>query len=195
VSRTQATLVVIRRHCTCRDKTDGRDQLENIIRSLIAQLAWSADGISLAEAILKEYKDPKELKMIGATLIFDEFLELLQKLIKDQGTLVVIDALDQCCDPLQLLLRLSTLSAGPNGSLRFIFSSRPNVDVPKAFPSPKKLDLDASAGLTEEDMMEFVRSQVIDREELKIGTRLLNGKRPDLEERLIEVVAGRAQGM
>jgi hypothetical protein len=119
--------------------------------------------------------------------------ELLTKLAaRHQRTTIIIDALDECKDYSKLLFLLQRVSNDiSSGSFKFFFSSRPNVNLLPDFPSWEKLELDAERELTSEDMEAYIRTQVMNTE----GRHLLDGKDPELEEKLVETLTYRAQGM
>lgn len=157
--------------------------------SLIAQLAWSPDGSSVAEPVKTLYaNDTGRQDTLNSGL--------LTKLIPPhQRTTIIIDALDECENYSRLLLWLKAASNDSLGALKFFFSSRTNVKLLNDFPSWEKVELDSKKELTVEDMKVYIRTQVQDRETMGIGRRLLGGEYPELEERLIETLTYRAQGM
>jgi len=173
-------------------RTQGQRTLPlDVFRSFVAQLAWSTDGSSIAKSVKTAYGRRKDCQ-----LSLDECSNLLVGLVERyKRTTIVVDALDECENSTSLLLHLKKLWDSVHGVIKFFFSSRKNVDLPENFLPCEKLDLDSQRSLTEEDMMMYVRSQVEEREKLGLGTRLLKGKKPELEERLIETLVRRAQGM
>ena len=120
------------------EKDGEKDQVDRILRSLIAQLAWSGDGVSLADSIMKLHETTKQYRTIGTTITIDSPSTV--QLVTGQATIVLIDALDQYDNPQQLLLNLSQLSAGSDGSLKFVFSSRElrSFKVTGVFPIREK---------------------------------------------------------
>jgi hypothetical protein len=168
----------------CSGKRGQTTNSRAVFRSLIAQLAWSPDRSEIDDSV-KVLHDNKKA---------DEFKpELLVGLAtRHQRTTIIIDALDECEDYSNLLFLLKKTSNGlPSGSFRFLFSSRPNVTLLLDFPSWEKLNLDAGRELTSEDINEYIRTQVLERE----GRRLLDGRNVDLEAKLIKTLIDRAQGM
>lgn len=122
-----------------------------------------------------------------------ECSDLLMRLLKERGkTTFVVDALDECENADELLLHLKN---SHRKSVKFLFSSRNQVKVHNAFPNCGKLELDSHKDLTVEDMKTYVTSQVKERESLRLGRRLLDGRYPELEDTLIEVLIDQAQGM
>jgi hypothetical protein len=87
------------------------------------------------------------------------------------------------------------VSKSATKAIKFFFSSRTNVKLPEDFPAWEKLELDSQKNLTVEDMKTYVQTQVKDRKTMRIGSRLLHGKDEALEDRLVEKLTRRAQGM
>ena len=115
-----------------------------------------------------------------------------------QNTTIVIDALDECQDSEALLLNLQEVSKrirAASKAVKLLFSSRNQVDVDYYFPSCETLRLEHIMAARKEDMVRFVHTQVKEREILRLGSRLLKGKHPDLEDRVINVLVKHSQGM
>lgn len=176
------------------DKGPRGDPVQ-ILRSLVAQLAWAVDGNSISKAVQNEHGVRKEAQRLGAKLTIEECSILLTGLVSNKRVMIVIDSLDQCDDPEKLLLNLRQLANGLNSSVKLFLSSRPEIQVLKVFPRAQKVNLDSSEQATKVDIEDFVRSQVFDRTKLNIGPRLFNGKRRDLEDKLVRVVTNKSQGM
>ena len=103
-------------------------------------------------------------------------------------TVIVIDALDECEDPDDLLLRLKEVEDGNPCRTRLFISSRMHVKVPRIYESSIIVP---TPGGNEADLAFYIRNEVENRK----TRRLLDGKRPDLEGRLIETLTRQAQGM
>jgi hypothetical protein len=99
------------------------------------------------------------------------------------------DALDETDDSNELPLQLKNVSDRVNGKLRLLVSSRMQVDVPRAFPH--SLDVKIILAESSSGMAEYIRSEVTNRK----TRRLHNGREPALEQRLIEFLTLRAEGM
>jgi hypothetical protein len=154
-------------------------------------LSWSIDGLSVAESVKALYLSDQKRK-----LTLKECSELLVSLILPyQKATIVIDALDECLDSTQLLRHLRTISKGTDDRIKFFFSSRKNTSIFAGFPSWIKLELDLQQQATAPDMERYIRCQVRDIEALDMGSRLLDGKYPDIENRLVGTLTNRAQGM
>jgi hypothetical protein len=122
---------------------------------------------------------------------FTKFETLLRVILQSGIKLrIMIDALDECDEPKELLKALR----GPSGALlagiELLVSSRHEVHVDGKFPNAVIVDFGKSE--SESDMITYVTTEVNDREE---DERILKGKYPDLEGRLIEILCRRAGGM
>ena len=103
-------------------------------------------------------------------------------------TVIVIDALDECDDPDELVLCLKEVEDGNPCRTRLFFSSRMHVKVSKIYES---CIIVPTPGGNEADLAFYIWNEVENRK----TRRLLDGKRPDLEGRLTETLTRSAQGM
>jgi hypothetical protein len=127
----------------------------------------------------------------AAGLLPQEQDELLKGILSSGTEIrIMIDAVDECKDWNRLLSALAQASKHPKASVKFFLTSREEVKVDEYFPRTTKKVL--AAKLTQFDMEVFVRGEVFGRERLD---RLLEGKDPELEERLVSALLARAQGM
>ena len=114
---------------------------------------------------------------------------MLRDLISQaKETAIVVDALDECEDPDELLLYLKEVEEGNPGKTRLFLSSRMHVGVSKIYESCLSV---STPGGNKADLGFYVWNEVKNRKK----RRLLDGKRPDLETRLIETLSRQAQGM
>lgn len=172
----------------CSRKQAGRTTSLEVLRSFVAQLTKSIDGSPTSPVIDNEYEDRKQ-----RSFEIQECSELLVRLVKEhKNTTFIVDALDECENADELLLHLRDVH---RKSVKFFFSSRNQVKVGNAFSKYQKLELDSRKDLTSKDMENYVTSQVKERNTLKLGHRLLDGKYPELEDTLIEVLVNQAKGM
>lgn len=173
---------------------DKRSQPCDVLSSLVGQLTWSVDGLAVANSVRRKHEFCQSHRRLDLTI--DECSDLLAGLVDlYQQTTIVIDALDECTDYTRLLLHLKKAAAASQSPLKFFLSSRQNVRVFDVLPRGKKVELDAQRDLTTEDMRNYISTQVREIESFNLGTRLLDGRYPELEDRLVEVLKGRAQGM
>ncbi|KAI9732636.1 MAG: hypothetical protein M1834_003972 [Cirrosporium novae-zelandiae] len=173
-------------------ETQGRSAPLDIVRSLVAQLAWSKDGTSILPSIVEIYNDRKKIGSLignGDQPLRDECINLLKSLsnLCDQ-VIIVIDALDECSDYLLLLEGLYEVQKHSKNIFRFFFSSRMNVELPKYFENP--IILKTNEKTNREDMNTYVNTHLE-----KLSDRVPGGDRPELKRRLMQVLIDRADGM
>lgn len=153
----------------CFRKQAGRTASLEVLRSFIAQLTKSTDGSTTSSMIESMYESRK-----ARPIEIQECSDLLVKLLKEHGkTKFIIDALDEYENADELLLHLRDVC---RKSVEFFFSIRNQVKVDKAFPNCAKMELDVQKDLVMEDMKIYVITQFENRESLRLGNRLLDGK-------------------
>lgn len=174
----------------CSQKQYGRTDSTDILRCLISQLAWSKDGLSIAQPVKAIYDSRGRDRLSGggeATL--EECIDLITELVGSWSrAIIVIDALDECSNAPEVLIALRNIHKRSSTRLKIFVSSRMNIDVLHDLSDCEKVQVDE--GINSGDIEAFVRSEVVNQQR-----RLLDGKRPDLESRLIRVLVTRAQGM
>jgi hypothetical protein len=153
---------------------------DDVLYSLLGQLAESIDGFSVADAVREQYEVtwPRRLP-----------LNVCKKLLKDlavsnQRTTIFIDALDECEDPSRLLNDLKDLYNESGRKFKFFLSSRHSVQIYGDFPSWDKIDLNSGEELTKSDIRTYIEVQVKRRKELGFGDRLCERFRRDIEENI-----------
>jgi hypothetical protein len=175
----------------CSRKRAERNTPTDVLASLVAQLSWSIDGLSVAESVKVLHRSDNKRK-----LTLRDCSDILVSLVLPyQRVTIVIDALDECLDSIQLLRHLRTVSKSTEARIKFFLSSRKNTSIFSDFPAWTKLELDVQKQSTAPDMERYIRCQVQDIEALDMGSRLLDGKYPEIEGRLVETLTNRAQGM
>ena len=114
--------------------------------------------------------------------------ELLVTLMKLRGkTAIVIDGLDECSEPMQLLRSLHQVWKGSN-RLKIFLTSRLDVAVTEVFPKIKTIRSDFAK--TADDIREYIRKELQwkERRNAKVITE-------ELAERMVNILTQRAQGM
>ena len=123
-------------------KSMRRDNVDNVLRSLIAQSAVSTDGGSVSDDVKKRYTRDKRRVLSGFALGSNDCQLILSELIlrqPDTHFTVAIDALDECEDYDALLTLLNSVSSARN--VRFFFSSRLDVRVDNIFKNAKAITI------------------------------------------------------
>ena len=169
-----------------------------MLQSLLSQLALSTDGLSISESITSARENRQE-KHLNA----QECTDLLGGIIRQfRQTTLIIDALDECEEADALLLHREELLAAAGGHifdshylLNVVIFSRHEVVLPNSILQPQIVVLEQHRDHTMQDMEKYIKTQVRDREDLKLGYRLLRGEYPNLEKRLIDILVRQAQGM
>ena len=131
----------------------------------------------------------KEPDRNDAKLTADECVTWLREVTSQaKETVIVIDALDECEDPDELLLYLKEVEDGNPCRTRLFLSSRMHVGVSKIYENCISV---SATGENEADLVFYIRNEV----EHRKTRRLLDGKRPDLEAWLIGTLTRQAHGM
>lgn len=177
-------------YCTKKQGEADGSQTKTVLLSLIRQLAWSADNYSISKVVKDVYDESRvSHESEESRLTIKACISLLTKLISAcQNTTIIIDALDECSDPLELLSDLKEISSSMSG-VKYFFSSRMNVNVHEEFPGCAKVETNSRS---DEDIKFYIETEVKERKR-----RLLNAREDaqDLETRLVEILTRRAQGM
>jgi len=102
----------------------------------------------------------------------------------------MVDALDECDEPYNLMEALKEISDSAPGYLEVLVSSRHIIRVNDVFPDFLQVDVNASA--SKADMKEYIQVEVTEREKYR---RLLGGNDPKTEQRLVDVLNKQSNGM
>ena len=161
-----------------------------ILRSILTQLACPPGDLAAPTLWTDLYmKLDKSPAGNDGMLAADKCVNLLRRVISQGGvSVIVIDALDECEDPDELLLYLKEVEDDNPCKIRLFLSSRMHVGVSKIYESCMSI---STPGGNEADLGFYIWNKVKNR---KIR-RLLDGKRPNLATRLIETLSREAQGL
>ena len=158
-----------------------------VVRALAAQLVLSPDKESIAEEVKLEYEKSISLELAGSEPGYEQSLDILSKLIASRdSTTIVIDALDECPDYLELLGGLKTL-AEQNSNLKLFVSSQFVVRV------STYLELNSNTIRSDqnmEDIKSFIRGEMEKYESLRSG--VLTDK---LSREILNTLSEKAGGM
>lgn len=159
-----------------------------IARALISQLALSPDGKSVAEELKNLYAEAINHGRNGSQLNSEQSWQLLLALIESRdSTVIIIDALDKCPKPAELLSRLRDLSKSCP-KLNLFFSSQAVVSVEEYFPDIKTTTITASKN--SDDIAAFVKGEVEHFEEIRPGLLGAN-----LTQDIIDTLSTHAEAM
>lgn len=178
-------------YCTKKQGEAYGSHPKTILRSLVRQLAWSADNHSISKFVKDIYDECRLSHESGENrFTVRACISLLTTLISTrENTTIIIDALDECSDPLGLLSNLNEISTAVKSNVRLFFSSRMNVDVLEEFPECAKIEVIFES---HEDIEFYVKTEVNSRRLLK---KKENIDVSQLEDRIVKTLTRRAQGM
>lgn len=133
--------------------TEDTNSPKTVLRSLLRQLAWSIDSISIAPIVKERYREAQQARGYGGNeLLADDCVELLTQLIPSHHhTKIVIDTLDECSDFYELLSYLEEIASACQGKVKFLLSSRMNVPVQQVFPESARIEV----GLDSKEDIDF----------------------------------------
>jgi hypothetical protein len=178
----------------CSDSSGQRSSdSTTILRSLLRQLCWSAASTTISEPVQQIYERLKRDRPKDGQLSHDQCKKTLMEIFEHgSGARIFIDALDECDAPNKVLDVLRSIFTAGEGTVKIFATSRTKVQdlASISFPDACFLKIDKSS--TKDDMDVYIQTKVKEREK---RLRLLEGKWPGLEDRLIELLSQRAGGM
>lgn len=198
--KTSLTSIVIQKHLEelkpsaqerlayfyCSEKEQAPTTSLEVLRSVLAQLSWSSDGLTVAEEVKNLYRSSNRLSGAGRP----DHLQCVDLILLFASTCpkvtIIIDALDECADSWTLLTNLAKIDRKSGNNITFFFSSRMHVEVSKYFPRCSTVGPEGNST----DIERYIRNEMAIPDQ-----RLLDGKHPDLEERLVQILIKRAENM
>ena len=176
-------------YCSKKQGLKDGSSPKTVLQSLVRQLAWSTDDLSIAPTVKKRYQDSHKLQGYGQNeLLTNDCIDLLVQLIAShRQTTIAIDALDECSDHYTLLSALERVSVLCKGRVKVLLSSRMHVPVNHTFPQCHQIQV----GLDSTEDIEFYIRTEVDANK----ARLAQCKATDLKDPLIKTLSRRAQGM
>ena len=178
-------------YCT-RTKGEAQDPgttPEAVMSSLVSQLSWSPDSSGIAKQVSDLYATWRDKRPDEARLSLEESSIMIGHLIKScSQTRIIIDALDECSQPYSLLRSLQQVVENSAGRVKLFVSSPINVDVPDVLVDVARVNMQVQD--TSSDLYAYVWKEVKGSKR-----RLLKGREPKLEDKIIETLNSRAQGM
>ena len=118
--------------------------------------------------------------------------QLIKILLSGVRLRVMIDALDECDEPMDLLGSLAEVYKAVPGALEILITSRNKVRVKDIGEFLECQEINLKSSISNTDMRNFINLEVRGAEK---HARLLKGSRPDLEKKLIDVLNKKANGM
>jgi hypothetical protein len=178
-------------YCSRGTDLNSKHSYKSVLRALLRQAAYDPMKGDISQPVLDAY-----IKSGGSSgdlqpFSFIRYEALLHGVLKSGIKLrIMIDALDECDEPEELLKVLRDASRVIPGCLELLVSSRHNVRVNIKLPSAVIVDLGRS--VPETDMVTYITTEVKGPEKEE---RILEGEYPNLEDRLVAILCGRAGGM
>ncbi|KIW94160.1 uncharacterized protein Z519_05476 [Cladophialophora bantiana CBS 173.52] len=168
----------------CSKDETSRNQYQNVLRALLVQAAYDPVSGTISQSVVYAFNENKKF------LSFRKCKELIAGVLKDVKLRIMIDALDECDDPKELLKVLRNLAEIAPGRLELLVSSRHSIHVRERLD--RVVEVDVQQLMPKAEMLTYIETEIKER---KTDERLLKGKRPDLEDRLIVILNERANGM
>lgn len=166
-------------------KTHQPSEPLEILQCLLTQLARSSDGQTLAQPIIEMYKRATPISGSGKPSV-DDCVELLKVLPEGcPRVTIIIDALDECFDWWTLIASLKGIMRGTN-RIRHFLTSRMHVEKKELIPDCATIGPEDNVA----DVKNYIKNEIKNRDR-----RLLRGKFPELEQRLINVMIERSENM
>jgi len=171
-------------------KQNRRSEPVDVFRCLVTQMASTSENPSIAEPIKVMFNERGRDRISGGgEPTMEECIDLMADLTATwPHNTIIIDALDECTAPSEVLDALQSVCTKSPSSVKVFLSSRMNVEIPFHFPDCERIQIDE--GKNSGDIESYIQGEVWGQKR-----RLLDARRPDLEERLIQILTTRAQGM
>lgn len=170
----------------CADQeASGRKSYQVVLRSLLRQAAYDPVRGAVADAVLRAYGHGEN------SFLFSKCEDLFMAIMKEGINLrIVVDALDECDEPDLLLRILQNIAHRAPSQCQLLVSSRPEVQVQRRFVEANIIDVQRHT--TSVDMRDYITKEV---KHPGGDERLFGGDHDDLEDRLIDVLSRKANGM
>lgn len=179
-------------YCTQNTSEPQRAEPDSILRSILRQLTTEISNSSIREPTIKKYQELQEHGFDLRQLTIEEVKVLLQQLLINTPTTIIIDALDECNPKLrfELISTFAQLLEAKNCLVKILISSR-NSRLPNRLATTSTFTIDASQST--DDIDRFVDVEV--RKSIQ-DERLLDGHvSKELEDRIVTTLKNGAQGM
>lgn len=160
------------------------------VRSIMAQLSLSADGITITSALLDRFRATPHRETGGCVLSTEECLTVLRAGLSDDPSkawTIIVDALDECSKPAELLTALKSIVAVNPHTRLFLSSREGNLESVRQQYFPSLSDITITKQ-NDEDIEYFVTNQIAIR---RPGTDLSDTQATELTKVLVD----RADGM
>ena len=144
----------------CSRSSTSTSNSQAVVLNLLRQLACAEDGHTLSSSILEKYERRTQMTLKQLRISRNDLLDLIADVLDEwPENIIVIDALDECEDPNDLLKFLNEL-LGRTQKLRFLFSTRPHIAAQPLITHADQIDEIDVADHTAEDIDEFLKTKL-----------------------------------
>lgn len=139
-------------------RATGRSSVETCLRSLVRQLSWNKTSEEIEPLVEKKYEDFKATHSGDSLLSIGECRKLLKKLTSKRETYIMIDAIDECEKPHELLSQLMDLNEKGHQALHIMLCGRDDLLISDYFD--KCLTIATNSADTSEDQEFYINHEV-----------------------------------
>jgi len=180
----------------CGGLTATKSEPLTVLRSLLAQLACSDNGIDISEHVRHLYESREQrLQRTNPRADVRDCTELLSKVVQERvSAIIVVDGLDECSRPMELLDSFSKIIAeigNDNAQLRIFLSSRMDVEEQKwmeEFLQPKIISIISAE--TSDDIRTFIHTERNKASRRPDPTIIPHAMTQDMENSLFRLASG-----
>ncbi|RDW56912.1 hypothetical protein BP5796_12979 [Coleophoma crateriformis] len=148
-------------YCSRSAAAEDRGDPDNVLRSIVKQLARPTDSIPLPEPVARRYQEIVDSDQ-ERLLQMDECVELIIELKDMDSATIIVDGLDECSGRdrkrEELFQALKTIASSPGKAIKIFVSSRDEMDIKTAFLSYP--DLWICAQDNKADIQKYVTEQL-----------------------------------
>ncbi|CUS15237.1 unnamed protein product, partial [Tuber aestivum] len=160
-----------------------KQDLRNMLRSIIGQLLLASSDIGLPDEIIKLYRSSKASGMLPDIKDLQVALSHITGL--SRKTFIILDALDEFPKATRgrLLSWIGELRADPDaGSLSLLMTSRPETDIAKSLELPTTFAIPLQSKFIDPDIQSYIESCLDRRPGFTKFTEVMKG---EIKERLV----------
>lgn len=127
-----------------------------MLRSLILQLAFSANGVSVQRLITDRYNSRGRAQQL---ILDKDDSELILELCRAHSeTVIIIDALDECPASRRVLDTLKSVQEGSSNKIKLFLSSRLHMELDDVFTNLQRLTIGENT--TRMDLEHYINKEI-----------------------------------
>ena len=177
-------------YCSRRGGSKVKGEQDTMMQTLLSQLGFDHSRYRFEPLVVDAFNEFKIASRQNSPS-GSRCLEMIRSLLKEGARArILIDALEECEDYRAVLHDLRSLNDEADGRLDILVSSRAEVDVQKYLQDCALIDVNEST--PSEELEQYITMEIKKPDKLQ---RVLEGKREDLEDQLIEALLCRAGSM